>query len=286
MCDKEKLVDLAWGEIGGEEAEKLLKHLASCPDCRAEYDKITAVRKLFLGRRKADAPAGYFESLSGRVLGRIKGREHTPLSVKSGKAGNIFFLRAERIAVVAAAACIFIIAGYYFAHNEKVLRQNVPEDKSDMIELAKSLSGAEAENEDFDFSPAGKLKGSSGFYTRRESTKLVMADIESKPVLERKDRLRQAVDEKAPVFLNLPELGMRIQEVDGYGAGEGTVFLIVEDIDEASKAYNQGIRRGDKIIKLQGREASSINDIRNVYDRIDSGVYEVETDRGSYVIQN
>ncbi|MCK9554768.1 hypothetical protein M0R36_02995 [bacterium] len=286
MCDKEKLVDLAWGEIEKKESEKLFEHLNSCAGCRAEYEKIMAVREIFLERRKTDAPAGYFESLPGRITGRIKNGEKAAGTGRPGRTGNIFFLKAERIAVVAAAACIFIIAGYYFVHNEKTLERETSADKPDISEPAKreEFAGLGAENEKFDFSPVGKPQIRSGFYTRPETTKLLKADIESKPLLERKDGLRKARGKNAPVFMNLPELGMRIQEIDGYKEGPG--FLIVEDIDETSKGYNKGIRRGDKIIKLQGNEVNNIGDARTVYDGIDSGVYEIETDRGNYIIRN
>lgn len=286
MCDKEKLVDLAWGEIEKKESEKLFEHLNSCAGCRAEYEKILAVRGIFLERRKTDAPAGYFESLPGRIIGIIKEGGKKVGTGRPVRTGNIFLLRAERIAVVAAAACIFIIAGYYFVHNEKMPEGEISADKPDIFEPAKreKLVGGSAENGKFDFSPAGKPQIRSGFYTRPESTKLVKADIESKPLLERKDGLRKSRGKSGPVFLNLPELGIRIQQVEGYK--EGGCFLIVEDIDETSEGYNKGIRRGDKIIKLQGSEVNNIGDVRTVYDGIDSGVYEIETDRGSYIIRN
>ncbi|MDD5644245.1 MAG: hypothetical protein PHO00_02195 [bacterium] len=273
MCDREKLIDLAWGEVTGEEAEKLLSHVNSCAGCKAEYEEMLTAKKFFLERKTTDVPGLYFENLPGRIIRRIKDSEKSA-------AGNTVLLKIERIAVLAAAACVFIIAGYYFVHDGGRPERGISADKPETA--GKILHEEKTADERFKFFDIGKSQISSGVYTRQESAKLMMADMESKPMLG-KSGLRKSSD-KTAAFINLPNLGVRIQEVEGYGSEAGV--LMVEDIDETSQAYVEGLRRGDRIIKLQGSKVNNIGEIKIIYDRVADDVYEIETDKGIYIIKN
>src|SRR6266550_7033253 len=65
---RELAAELALGVVEGEERGRALKHLADCPDCRAEVEKFSDVAdELLLLAPHREAPVG-FES---RVLGEL-----------------------------------------------------------------------------------------------------------------------------------------------------------------------------------------------------------------------
>lgn len=66
---REVLAELALGVADGEERGRALQHLATCPECRAELEKLSGVAdELALLAPHREAPVG-FES---RVLGRVQ----------------------------------------------------------------------------------------------------------------------------------------------------------------------------------------------------------------------
>ena len=103
-CDqaREMLCDLLYEELAQDQRRELLAHLAGCPACQAETDKLRGVRSL-LAQARANEPA------ARPVLPAVTGKE------RSAPARLTPVRRLRLLIPLAAAAALLIAVGWYFS---------------------------------------------------------------------------------------------------------------------------------------------------------------------------
>ena len=131
-CTDQLLVDLALGQLGPDEADDVLAHVAGCARCRAELDALSATAdRLLLLAPAAEPPAG-FEARALAAMGIPQARRAS---------------RARRVAavalLVAGAAAVGVMVGRATSSDHEVLvAASLTPDRS---ALFMSITGEEGE---------------------------------------------------------------------------------------------------------------------------------------------
>ncbi len=107
---QEKLSVYIDGMLDPSEASRVKQHIASCAECRMEYDDLRAAVEMIRELPEVAPPPGFRESLVQRV--RAQGGPSSVLE-KDGVAGrgNRRLFSGQRLAALAAAAVILVVAG-------------------------------------------------------------------------------------------------------------------------------------------------------------------------------
>lgn len=105
-----ELVELALGELGEPYRTPLIQHLASCPQCRGEYDDILAAVDITLLAAPPIAPPVGFEQRVLSKIGTLATTEPSPQSPRRRPPGRLLLAAAAVVlaAVTGGAAAVAI----------------------------------------------------------------------------------------------------------------------------------------------------------------------------------
>jgi anti-sigma factor RsiW len=62
------------GDLPDDERQAMDGHLASCAECREEYQRLVQALSLLSGMRRAHAPKDFVDGVQGRIRKRSRGR--------------------------------------------------------------------------------------------------------------------------------------------------------------------------------------------------------------------
>lgn len=100
----DELVDLALGHVDGQRRAAMTAHLLECPDCRREYDELSAgVNDLVTAAPGVQPPLGFDE----QVLARLVGRRPSPTVTRPRR----WWLAAAAVAALVTAGVLGVLAG-------------------------------------------------------------------------------------------------------------------------------------------------------------------------------
>jgi hypothetical protein len=104
---QEKLVWLALGELGLENARQIRSHLSGCPNCREYFEEMSSLSKS-LGSHENSSSIQASEAFHHRVVARIKSQSsHTFWAMVAGTVES--FMPNWRLLVPAGAAALAIL---------------------------------------------------------------------------------------------------------------------------------------------------------------------------------
>ncbi len=108
---KDRLIEAYYGELGPGDREELDRHVASCPECAAEFAALRSTLGLMDGRERPDPGAefwnGYWDRLSRRMLWESIDEDRRPSLVRRF-AGSLAALPRWSYQAAGAAALLLI----------------------------------------------------------------------------------------------------------------------------------------------------------------------------------
>ena len=128
--DESIILDYLEGELEGESAREIEKHLAGCSHCREKYDSLLRARKV-LGTAarelKIDDPGETFWQQNARKIAQATFRKKDT----HASTGKVLFLRRSVVPLLAAAAVLLLI---FTGQLEWIVRHPLSQEKNGRIQ--------------------------------------------------------------------------------------------------------------------------------------------------------